>query len=150
MELRELIAIEEIKQLKARYFRLMDQGLWEEFAGLFAEDAEQSWQPGPGQAQSAARGRAEVVASIRGSLAGMRSTHHGHMPEIEITGEDSATGIWALFDHCTLGDEIIYDGAGYYRDTYVKRDGLWLIQSTRLEARPFRARSAQAVASLGS
>jgi hypothetical protein len=138
MELSDLIAIEEIKQLKARYFRLMDQGRWEEFGELFSEDAVQSWKPSPGEAPTGARGRAEVVAHIRASLAGMRSTHHGHMPEIEITGTASATGVWALFDYCTRGDEIIFDGAGYYRDTYVKQGGRWLIRSTELDAEPFR------------
>jgi hypothetical protein len=137
MELSDLIAIEEIKQLKARYFRLMDQGQWEAFSELFTEDAVQSWTPSPGEPPVGARGRSAVVAHIRDSVAGMRSTHHGHMPEIEITGETSATGIWALFDYCSQGDEVIFDGAGYYRDTYVKRGGRWLIQTTELEAERF-------------
>jgi hypothetical protein len=138
MELSDLIAIEEIKQLKARYFRLMDQGRWDEFAQLFSEDVVQSSKLAPDEAPSGARGRAEVVGLIRDSLAGMRSTHHGHMPEIEITGDASATGIWALFDYCTQGDEVVFDGAGYYRDTYVKQGGRWLIQSTELAANSFR------------
>jgi hypothetical protein len=117
----------------------MDQGRWDEFAELFAEDALQSWKPAPGEPPAGARGRAEVVAYIRGSLAGMRSTHHGHMPEIEVTGETSATGVWALFDYCSQGEQVIFDGAGYYRDTYVKQAGRWLIQSTELDAEPFQA-----------
>lgn len=137
MELSDLIAIEEIKQLKARYFRLMDQGRWDEFAELFTEDVVQSWQPAPGEAPVGATGRDAVVSHIRDSVAGMRSVHHGHMPEIEITSETSATGIWALYDHCTQDGAIVFDGAGFYTDTYVKRDGRWLIQSTRLEAQPF-------------
>jgi hypothetical protein len=137
MDLSDLIAIEEIKQLKARYFRLMDQKRWGEFAELFTEDAQQSWQAAPDESPSGASGREEVVAFIRDSLAGMRSTHHGHMPEIEITSETTATGIWALFDHCTQDGEVIFDGAGYYRERYVKRGGHWLIQETHLEAAPF-------------
>src|SRR5262245_37696101 len=34
----ELVEIEEIKQLKARYFRLMDEKRWDEWAEVFAED----------------------------------------------------------------------------------------------------------------
>ena len=35
----KLLAIEEIKQLKARYFRFVDTKDWTGFAGLFAADA---------------------------------------------------------------------------------------------------------------
>jgi len=137
MEMSDLIAIEEIKQLKARYFRLMDQCRWEEFAQLFTDDVTQSWRPAPGEPPGGASGRDAVVTFIRDSLTDMRSVHHGHMPEIEITGPDTATAIWALYDRCTQGGETVFDGAGYYRDSYVKRDGRWLIQSTDLEAEPF-------------
>jgi hypothetical protein len=133
----DLVEIELIKQLKARYFRLMDQKRWDEFADLFTEDCEQSWQDAPGQPAAGGSGRDNVVSFIRDSLSGMRSTHHGHMPEIELTSPTSAVGIWALYDHCTADGEIIFDGAGYYRDQYEKRDGRWLIRSTRLEAGPF-------------
>ena len=137
MDVHELIAIEEIKQLKARYFRLMDQGRWEEFAELFSEDCEQNWQAAPGAEPAGGKGRAAVVDYIRTSLAGMRSTHHGHMPEIEITSATTAVGTWALFDYCTADGEVVFNGAGYYRDDYVKRDGRWLIHRTQLEAEPF-------------
>ncbi len=137
MTLEQLIEIEEIKQLKARYFRLIDLGKWDEFAELLTEDCEQSWQPAPGETADGGRGREGVASFIRESLAGMRSVHHGHMPEIEITSETTARGIWALYDHCTAKGETIFDGAGYYYDTYEKHDGRWLIRSTRLEAEPF-------------
>jgi len=136
----DLVEIESIKTLKARYFRLMDQKRWDEFAELFTEDCEQSWQAAPGEIAAGGRGREAVVAFIRESLDGMRSTHHGHMPEIELTGPRTATGIWALHDHCTARGEVVFDGAGYYRDEYEKQpDGRWLIRSTRLEAEPFNS-----------
>ncbi len=137
MDVQELVAIEEIKQLKARYFRLMDQGRWEEFAELFSEDCEQSWQAAPGAHPAGGKGRDAVVDYIRTSLTDMRSTHHGHMPEIEITSPTTAVGVWALFDYCTADGEVVFNGAGYYRDDYVKRDGRWLIHRTQLEAEPF-------------
>ncbi|NRA00401.1 MAG: nuclear transport factor 2 family protein [Myxococcales bacterium] len=137
MEPGDLIEIERIKQLKARYFRLMDQKLWDEFALLFTEEVEQSWQSAPGEPPAGARGRDAVVDFIRGALEGMRSTHHGHMPEIEITDASTAVGTWALHDYCTAGGETVFNGAGYYRDEYAKRDGRWLIHRTHLEAEPF-------------
>ena len=60
----------------------------------------------------------------------MRSTHHGHMPEIEITSPDTATAIWSLFDYCTQGDEVVMNGSGYYHDAYRKLDGRWVSAST--------------------
>ncbi|MCP4904876.1 MAG: nuclear transport factor 2 family protein [bacterium] len=133
----DLVEIELIKQLKAKYFRLMDQKRWDAFSELFTENCEQSWQAAPDQPIGGGNGREGVVSFIRESLAGMRSTHHGHMPEIELTSPTTAVGIWALYDHCTAEGEMIFDGAGYYRDDYEKVDGRWLIRSTRLEAEGF-------------
>jgi hypothetical protein len=133
----DLVEIEEIKFLKARYFRLMDQKRWEALGELFTEDCAQTWQAAPGEVPAGGAGREGVVAFIRDSLAGIRSTHHGHMPEIELTGPRTAVGIWALHDHCTAGGEVVFDGAGYYRDEYEKHGGRWLIRSTHLEAEPF-------------
>jgi hypothetical protein len=101
------------------------------------EEVEQSWQSAPGEPPAGALGRDAVVDFIRSALEGMRSTHHGHNPEIEITDASTAVGTWALADYCTAGGEIAFNGAGYYRDEYVKRDGRWLIHRTHLEAEPF-------------
>jgi len=38
--LAEIVEIEAIKQLKARYFRLMDEKRWDEWAEVFTEDFE--------------------------------------------------------------------------------------------------------------
>ena len=37
--LQDILDVEEIKQLKARYFRTLDTRAWEEFAQVFARDA---------------------------------------------------------------------------------------------------------------
>ena len=137
MDAWQLGEIEAIKQLKARYFRLMDQKRWDEFAELFTADCEQEWRASPESAPQAHRGRDAVVAFIRASLEGLESTHHGHDPEISITGATTASGIWALFDHCTRDGEVVFHGAGWYEDDYVKEGGAWKIRRTRLRARPF-------------
>src|SRR5258705_2536293 len=46
MDVSELIAIEEIKQVKARYFRAADEKDWHTLRGLFTDDA-RAWYPGP-------------------------------------------------------------------------------------------------------
>ncbi len=51
------------------------------------------------------------------------AVHHGHIGEIEITGEARARGIWAMEDviHNAPGEEHFHmHGMGYYHDTYVK------------------------------
>ena len=52
----QLLAIEEIKQLKARYFRSMDTKDWEGFASVFAPNAvlDVTGEPAPTKASSAA------------------------------------------------------------------------------------------------
>jgi hypothetical protein len=61
------------------------------------------------------------------------TVHHGHMPEIQITGPDTASGIWAMEDLLPVpaGKDAPegHDGYGQYRETYRKADGHWLIDS---------------------
>src|ERR1700682_3396195 len=90
--LQRLLDIEAIKALKARYFRLMDQKRWGEWADVFASDAHLEVP----EAAVVVDGRAGVVESVSTVLEGVRTVHHGHMPEIEITGPDTATGVWAM------------------------------------------------------
>src|SRR4030042_4401576 len=90
---KKLEEIEQIKKLKARYFRLMDMKLWEEWAKVFTEDAtlrvimtgglEVFWE-----------GRQQIVTNNSLSLSNATTVHQGHMPEIEMTSEETATGIW--------------------------------------------------------
>jgi SnoaL-like domain len=131
--LHRLSDIESIKQLKARYFRLMDQKKWDEWAMVFAENAHLVVPEGGVDE----RGRAAVVASVSGVLEGVRTAHHGHMPEIEITGADTARGTWAMFDYVEWpatagGDRIGLQGYGHYREEYVREDGQWRISRSRL------------------
>lgn len=102
MDLTTLEAIEQIKQLKARYFRLMDQKRWDEWREVFAEDVTAVYHGVPGSrgsnelTQIQCHGRAELVDKVSKFLAKGVSVHHGHMPEIEVTGPTTARGIWAM------------------------------------------------------
>jgi hypothetical protein len=61
----------------------------------------------------------------------MLSSHRCHHPEIDLTGPGEATGTWALEDVVILTDlGINVQGAAFYVDRYVKRDGAWLIAHT--------------------
>lgn len=131
--LQRLADIEAIKQLKARYFRLMDQKNWDDWAMVFAQDAHLVVPEGGVDE----RGRAAVVASVSGVLEGVRTVHHGHMPEIEITGVDTARGTWAMFDYVEFppnanGERLGLQGFGHYTEQYVREDGEWRIASLHL------------------
>jgi len=52
MELTTVEAIEQLKQLKARYFRLMDQKRWDEWQEVFTEDVTAVYHGVPGSRRS--------------------------------------------------------------------------------------------------
>jgi len=60
------------------------------------------------------------------------TVHHGHMPEIELTSETTAKGIWAMQDLLRWPDGRELCGYGHYHETYVRRGGEWRIQSSKL------------------
>lgn len=124
---RRLLDIEEIKRLKARYFRTLDRKDWDGFAGVFAEDAVMEVP----EAAVVERGRDAIVAAVSAALSGTRTVHHGHMPEIEITGPDTARGTWAMADYVEWpgpegGGRVGLQGYGHYEEEYVREDG-WRI-----------------------
>jgi hypothetical protein len=71
-----------------------------------------------------------MVATNRKLLAEVPTVHHGHMPEITLTGATTATGIWAMMDIVKLGDG--FRGYGHYHEEYVKIGGRWRIRRLRL------------------
>jgi monoterpene epsilon-lactone hydrolase len=122
-----LAAIEEIKQLKARYFRLMDTKQWSALGAVFArrarlldEESKTGWS-----------GREAIVAGLAQVLASARTVHHGHMPEIELLSETEARGVWAMNDWVDTPDFTL-DGWGHYHERYVFEDGAWRIADERI------------------
>ena len=64
----------------------------------------------------------------------MVTMHQGHHPEIELTSDTTATGIWALEDYVIMTElNMSLHGAAFYHDKYVKVDGQWKIKHTGYE-----------------
>ena len=131
----DLIDIEAIKQLKARYFRFLDLKRWEDFGQIFTEDATMAT---PADVPDAiAVGRAEIVAMVSRGVGAAVTVHHGHMPEIEIVAPGRARGVWAMEDTLEFpGDPpaLVVHGRGHYHEEYEKgADGAWRIKSLRLD-----------------
>ncbi|MFC2027658.1 nuclear transport factor 2 family protein [Chloroflexota bacterium] len=129
MERNPLEEIEEIKKLKAKYFRLMDKKLWVEWSDVFTEDVTAIYH-GP-RSELRYEGRDDIVAQISTALADAVSVHHGYMPEIELTSSTTATGIWAMFDYIQRTG-LTMKGYGHYEEDYAKEDGKWRIKNFRL------------------
>jgi hypothetical protein len=126
----DLVEIEQIKRLKHRYCRLLDQKQFDELARtVFAEDATASY--GGGAHELA--GRDAIVAWLSNAMSStsMLTSHIVSQPEIDLVGTDGATGSWALQDVVVLVDlGVTVRGASYYADRYVKVDGDWRIAHT--------------------
>lgn len=126
----ELLEIERIKQLKARYFRTMDTKDWAAMRQVFADDAVIDTTEAGG---NRTEGADAFIEFLQPTLANVVTAHHGHMPEIEITSESTARGIWALHDTIWLPDgTLLLRGYGHYHETYEKVGGEWRIRSSTL------------------
>jgi hypothetical protein len=124
--------IEAIKQLKARYFRMMDAKDWDGLAAVFADDVEIDM---TGEGGGITRSVAEYMPFLRENIETVTTVHHGHMPEIELTSPATATAIWAMEDELWWpegGPLTHLHGYGHYHETYVKTPSGWRIKTMRL------------------
>ena len=144
-EVERLTAIDEIKQIKARYFRGVDTGDAELVRGILADDCVLDYM---GCCTDPATGRDFLPAMnivMRGSAswssaglssAGIVSAHHGHNCEITLTSDRSASAIWSMTDHLfmpTGAPFSVMTGYGYYHETYEKTGGAWKVKTLRIQ-----------------
>lgn len=126
-----LLEIESIKQLKARYCRLLDTKDWEAWRAIFADDFLSDTSEAGGKL---IRGADEFVAFTRKNIGkpSQPTVHQVHAPEIELTSATTARGVWALNDVVRLAPGLNLNGYGHYHETYEKVDGQWRIKSSKL------------------
>lgn len=125
----DLVAIEQIKQLKARYFRGIDTCNLELLRTLLAPDVKIRFDSPTYQLEL--NGLDEAMTFYSTSFTNRRfGMHNGHTPEIEVEG-DHATGLWYLNDvFINLDKQTLLNGSAIYEDTYIKVDGEWRILHT--------------------
>ncbi|UDY23745.1 nuclear transport factor 2 family protein [Nocardioides sp. Kera G14] len=117
--------LEQIKQLKYRYVRLLDTKDWDGFSECFTEDATGDY------AGLVFANRSDLVDYMRTNLpAGILTMHQVHHPEITVSG-DEATGRWYLQDK-VLSDAFRFalEGAAFYEDRYTRTPTGWRIAHT--------------------
>lgn len=131
-DIETLMALEEIKLLKARRDRAVDTKDWDTYLALHAPD-HQSHNDGFDHWKTAQ----EMITNVKRLLSHTKATvHHSHTPEITFTSPTHAKGIWAMEDNIIWmqGEEEHWlQGFGFYHETYEKRDGTWLFTSRQLK-----------------
>lgn len=130
-DLERLLAIEDIKFLKARRDRAVDTKDFDTYEALHAPD-HVSHNDGFARWNS----REEMIANVRRLMADNITVHHSHTPQITFESPTRATGIWGMEDNIfwKQGDEEHWlQGFGFYHETYEKRDGSWLFTSRQLK-----------------
>ncbi|MEJ6011041.1 nuclear transport factor 2 family protein [Novosphingobium aquae] len=135
--LQSLLAIENIRALKARYCRLLDTKGWSGFSALFTEDAVMDVSQDTGNPPIT--GIPAIIAQVRFAVDDAATSHQVHTPEITLDGPDAATGTWAMQDRVVWqsGKSPIpgiasITGYGQYHESYRLEGGVWKIAALRL------------------
>ncbi|GAB4142293.1 MAG: nuclear transport factor 2 family protein [Sphingomonadales bacterium] len=146
-----LTAIEDIKQLKARYFLALDSKDWQAYGDVFTDDARIDVRGAitadedDNATETASDfddagliigGKAMADFAIRFAN-DLVSVHQGYLPIIEIVSASEARGIWAMEDRLWYpkgtAEFSFLNGFGHYHETYVKTaDKGWRIASMKL------------------
>jgi hypothetical protein len=125
----DLVALEEIRQVKYRYLRCVDLKLWDEMADVFTADATADYGTHAVRGSLSLHGRDEILGYLRENLGpSIITVHRCGQPEITIDGDD-ATGTWSFEDTVMAMDfRVVIKGAAFYEDTYRRGDdGRWRI-----------------------
>ncbi len=131
-----LLDLNDLHALKARYFRALDTKDWPSLRAVFADDLVYYRDPGYGEPSAAPSvvGADAFLENVKRRHSTSVTVHHGHGPEIQLTGDDTATGVWALFDWVdNYAEGHAWKGYGHYHEHYLKgTDGRWRIKEMRL------------------
>ncbi len=136
MDSQQLQDLEDIRQLKSRYFRLMDTQQWDTWQTCFTDDISARYEGAPRRRNDlptdiGCEGRMALLDGVRGLLTNAVSMHQGFMPEITLTSATTAKAIWAMFDYVRL-PTCHFKGWGHYHEDYVKQNGVWKIKKIHL------------------
>ena len=130
MDVWELVAREEIRELVARYAHCADSGRFEELVALFAEDGLLEIDD-----REPLRGRDAILAflastrsSAQKSPAARSIRHHVSSLRIDVSARDAATGSSYFLVVTQRGP----DHWGRYRDRYAVSDGRWVFAARQV------------------
>jgi hypothetical protein len=124
-----MVEVAAIEALKARYCRLLDTKDWAGFRDVFTDDFVSDTSESGGMRIV---GADAFVAFVSKTLSKAVTVHQVQQPEIEVTSESTAQGVWAMQDIVRFMPWLTLAGFGHYHETYVLTDGRWRIASSRL------------------
>lgn len=140
--LESIAATEAIRQVKARYWRGVDSGDGALVRSILAQDCTLDFRGCCTDPRSGVDFLPAMNVVLQGrdswkadALTEIVSVHHGHQSEIEITGADTARGIWAFTDRLYMPAGSPFEvlvGFGHYHDTYVREPDGWKIETCRI------------------
>jgi len=138
--LERLLAIDEIKGLRARWSKLVDELRLQELKSVLADDAvldisSTATLAGKGLEFPAVHGAQAVCDFLEERLSSeKRQVHIATMPEIHIESDTEARGDWRQesFIPAQSRDGKVGIGFGTCEDTYRKIGGRWLIQTMKV------------------
>jgi SnoaL-like domain len=148
-EIKRLYAVEEIKQVKARYFRGVDTNDAELVRAILSDDCVLDYRgcctdPVTGRdflpaMNRVMHGRAAWSSKELRSV-GIVSVHEGHHCEVTLATDTTARAIWSMTDRLFMPVGAPFEvmtGYGYYHETYEKDAGSWRIERIRIDAQPW-------------
>lgn len=135
--LEQLLDIEAIRAVKARYCRMLDTKDWGGFAALFTEDAVMDVSQDTGNPPI--MGIPALLDQVKFAVINAATSHQVHTPEITLTGPDSADGVWAMQDRVVwqagaspVPGVASITGYGQYHERYRREGGVWKIAALTL------------------
>jgi hypothetical protein len=137
VNLDDLTVMEQLRGLKAAYFRLLDAQDWVGLRELFTDDATFD-HPVLGQFDDIET----AIAGVRSRSHGRTTVHVGYLPEFTVDG-DTASAIWQMSSFSTTGPPLVrlsdshrhapgLRTYGFYTDTFRRSDDTWLISTLKL------------------
>jgi hypothetical protein len=136
-EMRDILArltrledVEAIKRLKYKYFRSIDTADIAALDDLLTDDITVNYKGG--SYHWSVSGKQAVLGALKAGFHNRAlAQHNGHHPEIDLTSDSTANGLWYLADSFIHLDTLVTTiGSALYRDTYVKVDGAWKIATS--------------------
>jgi hypothetical protein len=137
-DLERLLAIEDIKSIKARYWEGVDFKREAVLASVFTEDAVIDFNTESTDPNRPFPKPAAFAAHCLKQLENFTTAHHGHVPQIEFLSDTEAKATWPMEDNLWAIDEAKgpykhLHGYGYYLDSYRKTADGWRISATTLK-----------------
>ena len=131
--LQQLSDLEDIRNVKHRYFRGIDTADQAMLNTLFTDDVTVEYRGGGYLVQLA--GREPMIDFLMNSFnADSLAVHQGHMPDITFINDDEAEGLWYMDDiFISFERRDVTTGSAIYRDRYVRVGDGWKMSATEYD-----------------